>query len=126
MGASGLPDLPKVLPDWGRWAVGDPEALRAARTTHAGPRVPERAVHLAHRAGVRRETRQGSGGHRAVPRDELPATYAGPRRSGQQGRGATRLRALQKPPLGGTRRSPIATDRGRVSRRSENVISPSE
>jgi hypothetical protein len=45
-------------------------------------------------------------------------------RSGQPGRGATCLRTLQKPLVGGAGRAPIATDRASVSRNVEFLTTP--
>src|SRR5215207_11624097 len=86
--------------------------------------MPERALYLAHRARIRGETRQGSGSHRTFPRDELPAPHAGPCCSGQPGRGATCLRALQKPLVRGAWSFPIISDRGCVSRDLEILTTP--
>src|SRR5215213_7041478 len=89
------------------------EAIDRAETAlraRAGTRMSKRARYLGHRARICSETCQCSGNYRTFPGDQLPAPHAGPRRSGQPGRGATRLRALQKPALGGARRAPVASD----------------
>src|SRR5215208_1758398 len=79
---------------------------------------------MARRARIRGETRQGGGAPRTLPRDELPAPHACPCCSGQPGRGATRLRALQKSLVGGARCAPVAPDRGCVSRDLEILTTP--
>src|SRR5919202_5045857 len=109
MGTRGLPDLSQAFLDGRGGTVGDLETLRAARRARAGTRMSKRAYYLEQRTSIRSEARQGSGGYGTFPRDQLPAPHAGPRRSGQPGRGATCLRALQKPNVSGARRAPAAT-----------------